>query len=166
MRGSWSGWASFGGGAWPQFEPRLIGPLAAAPLCAPAMRPRLRDWDDLHRQTFYCARSRCAETLETFRHPQSGAYPRRVVTFETLMEAARAVEEGLGVMSGVMPLMSGLVRRGRLAMAGPARPTTESLWLLVPSGRPVSQRIVRVGDWLVDSFERLQQAGPGGPAAR
>jgi len=151
------GGVRIGSGTWPGFETRLIGQLSAVPLCAPALRPRLRDWDDLHRQTLYCARSRCAETLEAFRHPVTGAYPRQVVTFETLLEAARAVEAGMGVMSGVMPLMSGLVRRGRLAVAsGPVRLTPESLWLLVPAGRPPSVRMGHVGDWLVDSFERLQ----------
>jgi LysR family glycine cleavage system transcriptional activator len=151
------GGVRIGSGAWPQFEARLIGQLSAVPLCAPALLPRMCDWDDLHRHTLYCARSRCAETLETFRHPATGAYPRHVVTFETLLEAARAVEAGMGVMSGVMPLMSGLVRRGRLAVAsGPVRPTQESVWLLVPAGRPASVRMSHVGDWLVDSFERLQ----------
>ena len=146
-----------GTGTWPQFEARLIGQLSAVPLCAPALLPRMRDWDELHRHTLFCARSRCAETLETFRHPATGAYPRHVVTFETLLEAARAVEAGMGVMCGVMPLMNGLVRRGRLAVAlGPVHPTQESLWLLVPSGRPASVRMSHVGDWLVDSFERLQ----------
>lgn len=151
------GGVRIGSGTWPAFEPRLIGPLSAVPLCAPTLQLRLRDWDDLHRQTLYCARSRCAETLETFRHPATGAYPRHVVTFETLLEAARAVEAGMGVMCGVMPLMNGLVRRGRLAVAlGPVRPTHESVWLLVPADRPPSVRMTHVGDWLVDSFERLQ----------
>lgn len=146
-----------GSGAWPRFEPRLIGRLTAAPLCAPALLPRLRDWDDLHRITLYCARSRRAETLETFRHPATGAYPRQVVTFETLLEAARAVEAGMGVMSGMMPLMNGLVRRGRLAVAvGPARPTPESLWLLVRADCHVPARMAAVADWLIDGFERLQ----------
>lgn len=151
------GGVRIGSGAWPDFEPRLIGRLSAVPLCAPALLPRMHDWDELHRHTLYCARSRCAETLEAFRHPATGAYPRQVVTFETLLEAARAVEAGMGVMCGVMPLMNGLVRRGRLAVAlGPVRPTLESVWLLVPTRQPGSVRMSHVGDWLIDSFERLQ----------
>jgi LysR family transcriptional regulator, glycine cleavage system transcriptional activator len=155
------GGVRIGTGAWPQFDAHLIGRLGAVPLCAPALLPRIQDWDDLHRQKLYCARSRCAETLETFRHPTTGAYPRHVVTFETLLEAARAVEAGMGVMSGVMPLMSGLVRRGQLAVAsGPVRLTEESVWLLVPTGRPASMRMSHVRDWLIDSFERLQASSP------
>ncbi len=147
-----------GDGAWPQFTPRLIGRLQTAPLCAPALRPHIRDWDDVHRHTLVCARSRRAETLENFRHPATGRYPRRVTTFETLLEAARAVEAGMGVLSGVMPLMNGLVRRRRLVMAvSPVRATPESVWLLTPVERPNTLRMERVGDWLADSFERLQR---------
>lgn len=146
-----------GNEAWPGFEQQLIGRLAAAPLCAPVLQPRLRDWDDLHRHTLYCARSRRAETLETFRHPETGAYPSQVVMFETLLEAVRAVEAGMGVMSGMMPLMNGLVRRGRLAVAlGPLRPTTESVWLLVRADCTMPMRLAAVADWLTESFERLQ----------
>lgn len=146
-----------GKGTWPPFEPRLIGRLEAAPLCAPALQPQLRDWDDLHRQTLYCARSRRSETLETFRHPETGAYPPRVVAFETLLEAARAAEAGMGVVSGMMPLMNRLVKIGRLAVAvGPARPTPESLWLLVQADSTAPARMSAVADWLTDSFEQLQ----------
>ncbi|GLS12849.1 transcriptional regulator GcvA [Hydrogenophaga electricum] len=146
-----------GNGAWPQFESHLIGRLTAAPLCAPALLPQLRDWDDLHRHTLYCPRSRRAETLETFRHPATGAYPRQVVTFETLLEAARAVEAGMGVMSGMMPLMNGLVRRGRFTVAvGPVRPTAESLWLMVRADCRAPARMATVAEWLTDAFERLQ----------
>lgn len=145
-----------GVGSWPGFVQRLIGPLTSVPLCAPDLAPRIHDWDDVHRHTLYCPRTRRAESLETFRHPASGCYPKSVVTFETLLEAMRAVEAGMGVMSGMMPLMNGYVLRGRLAVAaGPERPTPDSLWLLTPSHRPVSGRLERVGDWLVDSFARL-----------
>lgn len=145
-----------GRGGWPHFESRLIGRLVSTPLCAPALSPSIRDWDDLHRHTLFSARTRCAETLESFRHPVSGAYPPRVTTFETLLEATRAVEAGMGVMSGVMPLMNWFVHRGRLAAAGDlARPMPESLWLVVPAERQGSERMGHVGDWLVDAFERL-----------
>jgi LysR family glycine cleavage system transcriptional activator len=163
--GTIDGGIRIGNGPWPPFEPHLIGRLSAAPLCAPAALPELRDWDDLHRQTLYCARSRRAETLETFRHPVTGAYPGRVVTFETQLEAARAVEAGLGVMNGMMPLMSGLVQRGRLAVAvGPPRPTPESVWLLVRDDCTAPARMAAVARWLADSFERLQ-APHNAPAA-
>ena len=145
-----------GTGSWSGFAQRLIGPLSTLPLCAPGLAPRVRDWDDLHRQTLYCPRTRRAETLETFRHPDTGRYPQRVVTFETLLEAMRAVEAGMGVMSAMMPLMNGYLRQGRLVVAvGPERPMPESLWLLTPSDRASTARMQRVGDWLVDSFERL-----------
>jgi LysR family glycine cleavage system transcriptional activator len=145
-----------GTGSWPGFTQRLIGPLTSVPLCAPALASRIRDWDDLHRQTLYCPRTRRAESLETLRHPENGRYPHSVVTFETLLEAMRAVEAGMGVMSGMMPLMNGYLLRGRLAVAvEPERPTPESLWLLTPSARPASACLARLGDWLVDSFARL-----------
>ena len=91
-------------------------------------------------------------------------YREPVATFATnvmglihLLEAVRAVEAGMGVMSGMMPLMNGLVRRGRLAVAlGPLRPTPESVWLLVRADCAMPMRLAAVADWLAESFERLQ----------
>jgi len=146
-----------GVGPWPGFDNQPIGPLTMVPLCSPTIVERIRDWDDFQRQTLFCARSRRAETLEAIRHPVSGRYHDNVVAFETQVEAVKAVETGQGVMCGMMPLMSNLVRQGRLAapLGTTACPSAERLFFLVREGKDRSDRLSWTFDWLADCYDRL-----------
>jgi DNA-binding transcriptional LysR family regulator len=143
-------------GRWPGFEQRTIGALSLLPLCSRDLAPQICDWDDLQRQTLFCARSRREETLEAMRHPVTGQYHQFVVSFETLVEAVRAAEEGPGVMCGMMPIMANIVKKGRLAIAiDDERPAPEVLVFQVPSDHPDPERLGRVGDWIADCYHRL-----------
>ncbi len=144
-------------GPWAGFHHRLIEPLSMVPLCSPKIAGRVRDWDDFQKQTLFCARGRRQETLEAVRSPVSGRYHDRVETFETLVEAVRAVDAGLGVLCGMLPLMSNLVRQGRLVVPLASAPLTsaEALHFLVPEGDGGSKRLSRTCDWIVDCYERL-----------
>lgn len=145
-----------GTGPWPGFDHRVIGEFSLLPLCSPALAEQIRDWDDLHRQTLYCARSRRNETLEAMKHPVTGRFPKSVATFETQVEAVCAVETGLGVMCGMMPIMNNLVRQGRLSIAiEPEYPSSEMIAFLVPADHQTPDRLIRVGDWIVDCYRRL-----------
>mgnify|MGYP000106117360 CR=1 FL=1 len=145
-----------GVGPWPGFEHRVIGPLFTVPLCAPDLAPQIRDWDDILQQTLYCPRMRRAETQEAMRHPVNGRYPEKVVTFESLPESIRAVESGLGVMCGLMPVMTRLVLQGRLvAPVGSHHQSPESLNFMVPENHPKQVQLAKVYDWLVDCHQRL-----------
>lgn len=147
-----------GAGSWPGFEDREIGALAAIPLCAPALIERVRDWDDVFAQTLFCAKSRETETLASLVHPITGRRHPNVVGFQTLAEAIRAAEAGLGIVGGIMPLMNNLVRQGRLAATfDEMRPMNERLVLISRPDHPRSDELDDIYAWLADCYRRLPQ---------
>lgn len=145
-----------GAGTWKGFEHRTIGPLTTTPLCAPALAPKIRDWDDVFAHTLFCAKSREAETLASLRHPATGRCHGKVVGFQTLAEAIRAAESGLGVVGGLMPLMNNLVRQGRLAEAfGETRQTDERIAFIFRPDHPNPDGLDGIYSWLTDCYRRL-----------
>ena len=145
-----------GAGTWKGFEHRTIGPLTTTPLCAPALAPKIRDWDDVFAHTLFCAKSREAETLASLRHPATGRCHGKVVGFQTLAEAIRAAESGLGVVGGLMPLMNNLVRQGRLAEAfGETRQTEERIAFIFRPDHPNPDGLDGIYSWLTDCYRRL-----------
>jgi len=145
-----------GAGSWPGFEDRAIGPLSSVPLCAPAIADRIRDWDDVLAQTLFCAKSREAETLAALTHPATGRCHSNVVGFQTLAEAIRAAEAGLGIVGGIMPLMNNLVRQGRLAAAvEDPRPMNERIVFISRPGHGKGAELDGIYAWLADCYRRL-----------
>lgn len=154
-------------GPWPGFEQRAIGPLWTVPLCAPSLAANVRDWDDFFAHTLYCAKTRSREMLEAWRHPSNGSYHPDVAAFQTLPEAIRATEAGLGVIAGLMPLMNNIVQQGRLQIAFPVeRPLPESLLFIHRKRHPDRRSIEGVFRWLVECYEGVaQNEGARAPAA-
>lgn len=153
-----------GAGAWPGFEDRTIGSLASVPLCAPALVNRIRDWDDVFAHTLFCAKSRETETLASLIHPATGRCHARVVGFQTLAEAVRAAEAGLGVVGGIMPLMNNLVRQRRLAAAfEETRPMNERIVFIFRPDHPKRDELDGIYAWLADCYRGLPPLEtPGG----
>lgn len=154
-------------GPWPGFEQRAVGPLWTIPLCAPSLAAKVRDWDDFFAHTLYCAKTRSSEMLEAWRHPANGSCHPDVAAFQTLPEAIRATEAGLGVIAGLMPLMNGIVQQRRLQIAFPVeRPLPESLLFIHRNRHADGPSIECVFRWLVECYGRLAQSGRGlAPAA-
>jgi LysR family glycine cleavage system transcriptional activator len=149
-----------GHGEWPGVELRRIGPLSTQLLCAPSLSGRVRDWDDFFEQTLFCARSRRTETVELLCHPASGRHHAKVVEFQTLAEATRAAEAGLGVVAGFFPLMGNLVRQNRLVMPFfNDRPSDESVYFIYRPDHPRRRDLDRVFDCLHECYRSLPSPG-------
>lgn len=145
-----------GVGPWPGFEHRTIGSLSTVPLCAPSLSDEIRDWDDVFEHTLFCAKSREVETLASLRHPQTGRSHAKVVGFQTLAEAIRAAEAGLGLVAGLMPLMNNLVRQRRLVTAlGDPQASDERITFLFRPDHPNGERLDGIYAWLKDCYARL-----------
>jgi LysR family transcriptional regulator of beta-lactamase len=142
----------FGGGAWHGTHADALLDAPMSPMCSPDLAERLRQPDDLARETLLRS-FRADEWARWFAAAGVRAAPpvQRGPVFDTSLALAAAAASGAGVALLPVPMFESELRAGRLVRPFEIDVALGSYWLTRLQSRPMSAAMTRFREWLMQA---------------